>query len=230
MAITFTSGFSIVPTQAGPQVDLIRAALSNAYTQSYDNAVVGSFIQVDAANYLSISSSISATTFGMDNTTMNGPNGIGLSWGAPFAFTFRTVGSSSFTNDRIPASNYVVGFSTIFNSTGQQTASIFYSTGSVATSSIANKIGTSVALNVAAVTTSGSRHYFIRKAPTDALPDNSWMYLWSKGSLKVRGPIVNPLHYKSLATDNNEISGSWLTWTNAGYPAHQFIATTNKQW
>jgi len=56
------------------------------------------------------------------------------------------------------------------------------------------------------------------------------MYLWSKGSLKVRGPIVNPLHYKSLATDNNEISGSWLTWTNAGYPAHQFIATTNKQW
>lgn len=231
MAITFTNGFRISQPQSTPQVDLIRAGLTNAYTASYDSASVGSFIRVDSVSYLGVSSSISATTFGMDNTTMNGPNGIGLSWGAPFVFTFRTAGSSSFVNNKIPSGNYVVGFSTIFNATGQQTASIFYSTGSTATGSIATKIGTSVSLNVASATTSGSRQYFIRKTPTDVLPADSWTYMWSKNSLKIRGPIVNPLHYKSQTNDVDTISsGSWSTWLTAGYPAHQFIGTTNKQW
>jgi hypothetical protein len=207
--------------------DQIRASLSSLYTASYDAATVGDFIVVDSGSYLAVSSSLSATTYGMGEATMNGPNGPGSNWGAPFAFAL-------YQNGQIPAGNYVVAFSTIFNGVGAQTASVYFGTGSTASGSTASIIGSAVRFSISGVSVpaSGSRQYFVRKAPTDALPANSWTYIWSRQSLRIKGALLNPVQYKGVGNDplTTIVSGSWLNWTSAGAPANQFLATNNKLW
>jgi len=209
-----------------PSGDLIRAALRTAYTTSYDAAETGNFILVDSASYLAVQSQLSPTIYGMNETTMSGPNGTGTSWGSPFIFNFYQSG-------QISSSNYIIGFSTIFNSTGAQTASIYFGTGSNASGSTANIVGNVLMFSIAgSVPTSGSRQYFIRKAPNDPLSANAWMYLWSRNSLKIKGGLVNPVQYKNIG--NNALTtitaGSYSNWTTAGAPAHQFLGTTTKSW
>ena len=78
--LTGTTGLfsATAPVAVGDQ---IRAALGSAYTASYDAATVGNFIIVDSASYLAVSSSVGATTYGMNQGVMNGPDGVGTSWG-----------------------------------------------------------------------------------------------------------------------------------------------------
>jgi hypothetical protein len=230
LSITNNSGqlnaFSFSQSQVPLPSDAIRAALSPAFTASYDAATVGNFVLVDSSSYLAVSSSLSAVTFGMNQDTMNGPNGTGTTWGAPFAFNFYQDGT-------IPSGSYVVAFSTIFANTGMQTASVYYGTGSTASGSSGAIIGSPFNVNIASVPLSGSRQYFVRKAPANALPANSWTYMWSRQGIRIKGPVVNPVQYKSVGNDPPNptlASGSYSNWTTAGAPAHQFLYTAVKQW
>jgi hypothetical protein len=224
--LTGTTGLfnAAAPVAVGDQ---IRAALGSAYTASYDAATVGDFIIVDSGSYLAVSSSVGATTYGMSQGVMNGPDGTGTSWGAPFAFALHQ-------NGQIPADNYIVAFSTVFNvANTTQTASVYYATGSSASSSLASIMGSALRFTIpASGPTSGVRQYFVRKAPTDKLPGNAWTYIWSRNSLRIKGDVVNPIRYKGVGNDPPATlaSGSWLTWTTAGSPANQFLATTTKSW
>ena len=224
--LTGTTGLfsATAPVAVGDQ---IRAALGSAYTASYDAATVGNFIIVDSASYLAVSSSVGATTYGMNQGVMNGPDGTGGSWGAPFAFALHQ-------NGQIPANNYIVAFSMVFNTANTtQTASVYYATGSSASSSLASIMGSALRFTIpASGPTSGVRQYFVRKAPTDKLPGNAWTYIWSRNSLRIKGDVVNPIRYKGVGNDPPDTlaSGSWLTWTTAGSPANQFLATTTKSW
>jgi hypothetical protein len=225
-SFSVTPTVSITPSPTPVVTDSIRAALSPSYTASYDAASVGSFVLVDSSSYLSVSSSVSATTYGMNESTMNGPNGTGTSWGAPFAFNF-------YQDGQIPSGNYIVAFSTVYNNTGNQSTAVYYGTGSTASGSSGTLIGNVMTFNVASAPISGSRQYFVRKAPTDALPANSWTYMWNNLGLKIKGPIVNPVQYKnvgSTAPNPTLAGGSYSNWTTAGAPAHQFLATTVKSW
>ena len=224
--LTGTTGLfsATAPVAVGDQ---IRAALGSAYTASYDAATVGDFIVVDSGSYLAVSSSVGATTYGMDESVMNGANGPGTSWGAPFAFAL-------YQNGQIPAGNYVVAFSTVFNGVGAQTASVYFGTGSSASGSTASIIGSPVRFTIpgSSAPTLGVRQYFVRKAPTGALPANAWTYIWSRQSLKIKGALLNPVVYKGVGNDppSTLASGSWLNWTSAGSPANQFLATSTKSW
>ena len=224
--LTGTTGLfsATAPVAVGDQ---IRAALGSAYTASYDAATVGNFIVVDSASYLAVSSSVGATTYGMSQATMNGADGPGGSWGAPFAFALHQ-------NGQIPADNYIVAFSTVFNlANTTQTASVYYATGSSASSSLASIMGSALRFTIpASGPTSGVRQYFVRKAPTDKLPGNAWTYIWSRNSLRIKGALLNPVVYKNVGNDPPATlaSGSWLNWTGAGSPANQFLATSTKQW
>lgn len=206
--------------------DLIRASLSSAFTASYDSATIGTFILVDSSSYLSVSNSLSAITFGMNEATMNGPNGTGTAWGSPFAFNF-------YQDGQIPSGSYVIAFSTVYDRTGTVTSAVYYGTGSSASGSSASILGVPFSSSIASTPASGARRYYIRKAPTDALPTNSWMYMFAGSNIRVKGPVVNPVQYKSVgssAPNPTLAGGSYSNWTGAGAPSHQFLYTPNKQW
>lgn len=206
--------------------DAIRAALQPAFTASYDAATVGSFINVNSASYNSVFANLSnAARYGQTNAVLTGSVGGGSAWGAPFAFAF--------TASVIPSGNYIVGYATVIASPGaSQSLAIYYSTASNATASTA--IGDRIApANSFVSSGSNSIYYFIRKAPTDALPANSVIYLWTTGSLTIKGPNIARIPYKSVVGPAPlQITGSWLSWNtaNTGQPGHQFIATSQLQW
>lgn len=181
---------------------------------------------MDSASYLAVSQSVSAVTFGMSQDVMNGPNGPGTAWGSPFAFNF-------YQDGQIPQGSYVVAFSIVYDRTGNQISSVYYGTGSNASGSSGAIIGVPFSCSVASAPVSGSRQYFVRKAPTDALPANSWMYMFASTNIKIKGPLVNPVQYKSVgSTPPNPTlaGGSYFNWTSAGAPSHQFLYTPVKQW
>jgi hypothetical protein len=223
---TTTTTSTTTTTTTAASGDLIRAALQPAFTASYDAATVGSFINVNSTSYNNVFSSLSNTTrYGHTNAILTGSVGGGSSWGSPFAFAF--------TASIVPSGSYIIGYATVTASPGaSQSLAIYYSTASNATASTA--IGDRIApANSFISSGSNSVYYFIRKAPTDALPANSVMYLWSTGSLTIKGPNIARIPYKSvIGPAPLQITGSWLSWNtaNTGQPGHQFIATSQLQW
>ena len=206
-------------------VDAIRAALSPANTASYDAAAVGSFVAVNSSSYNNVFNSLgSMTKYGHTDAQINGANGGGTSWGAPFAFAF--------TASVVSVGSYVIGYSTVTRSTTSQSLAVYYTTASNATASTA--IGERIApANNFVGAGIDNRVYFIRKAPVDSLPANSVLYLWSTGSLTIKGPLIARIPYKLVnGPAPNQITGSWSSWntSNTGQPGHQFLATTQKQW
>lgn len=206
--------------------DSIRAALQPAFTASYDAASVGSFINVNSASYNNVFASLTSTTkYGQSDAALVGAIGGGSAWGAPFAFAF--------TASVVPSGSYIVGYATVISSAGaSQSLAIYYSTASNATASTA--IGDRIApANNFISSGSNSVYYFVRKAPPSNLPANSVMYLWSTGSLTIKGPNIARIPYKSVVGPAPlQITGSWLSWNtaNTGQPGHQFIATSQLQW
>lgn len=214
-----------VTSSAAPVGDAIRAALQAANTASYDAAAVGSFVAVNSASYNNVFSTLSSMAkYGHTDAQINGANGGGTSWGAPFAFAF--------TASVIPSGSYIIGYSTVTRNALSQSLAVYYSTASNATASTA--IGDRIApANSFVSTGTDTRYYFIRKAPTDTLPANSVLYLWTTGSLTIKGSLIARIPYKSVTGPApQQITGSWLSWNtpNTGQPGHQFIATTQLQW
>ena len=214
-----------VTSSAAPVGDAIRAALQAANTASYDAAAVGSFVAVNSASYNNVFSTLSSMAkYGHTDAQINGANGGGTSWGAPFAFAF--------TASVIPSGSYIIGYSTVTRNALSQSLAVYYSTASNATASTA--IGDRIApANSFVSTGTDTRYYFIRKAPTDTLPANSVLYLWTTGSLTIKGSLIARIPYKSVnGPAPQQITGSWLSWNtpNTGQPGHQFIATTQLQW
>jgi hypothetical protein len=205
--------------------DQIRSALQSVYTNSYDSASVGTFIMVNSESYNAVFSAVSATKYGHSDAVLNGVIGAGTSWGSPFAFAF--------TASIIPTNNYIIGYAAVPRNTAtSQSFAIYYTTASNATAS--NAIGERIG-NTNNFISSGTSttYYFIRKAPTDPLPANSVMYLWSTSSLTIKGPNIARIPYKSVTGPApQQITGSWLSWNtaNTGQPGHQFMATSTKLW
>jgi hypothetical protein len=59
------------------------------------------------------------------------------------------------------------------------------------------------------------------------------MYMFSSTNVRIKGPLVNPVQYKSVgSTPPNPTlaAGSYSNWTSAGAPSHQFLYTAVKQW
>jgi hypothetical protein len=206
--------------------DAIRAALQPAFTASYDAASVGSFINVNSSSYNNVFASLTSTTkYGQSDAALVGAIGGGSAWGAPFAFAF--------TASVVPSGSYIVGYATVISSAGaSQSLAIYYSTASNATASTA--IGDRIApANNFISSGSNSVYYFVRKAPPSNLPANSVMYLWSTGSLTIKGPNIAKIPYKLVnGPAPLQITGSWSSWNtiNTGQPGHQFIATNQLQW
>lgn len=224
-----SNGFAVATQVYTSSADLIRAALTSAYTASYDSATVGSFIQVDSSSYNNVVSNLSATKYGMADATINGADGLGTSWGSGFSFTFTQSAAL------IPANNYMVGYSVVA-SWGPSTQSViaYFSTSSAAaytgSAAVYYKLGGTTS---AISPTLNTRLYFICKAPTFTLPGTSAPAVWANGSLRIKGVNVSPIPYFiGTPTASAQFSGSWNPWisANTGQPGHQFIATTNKQW
>lgn len=205
--------------------DAIRAALSPANTASYDSASVGDFVQVNSASYNAVFSALSSMVkYGHTDAQITGANGGGTSWGAPFAFAM--------TASVIPQGNYIIGYSLVARNAGTQSYALYYTTASNATGSTAvgERIGQ---MNRFPTTGTDTRVFLIRKAPIDTLPANSVLYVWSTGSLTIKGPNIARIPYKSVTGPAPQrITGSWLSWNtaNTGQPGHQFLVTSQKQW
>ena len=215
-----------VTSSATPVVgDAIRAALQAANTASYDAASIGSFVAVNSASYNNVFATLAnMSKYGNTDAQINGANGSGIAWGSPFAFAF--------TASIIPSGSYIIGYSTVTRNALSQSIAVYYTTSSNATSSAA--IGERIApANNFVSTGTDTRYYFIRKAPTDTLPANSVLYLWSTGSLTIKGPNIARIPYKLVnGPSPQQITGSWLSWDtpNTGQPGHQFIVTSQLQW
>jgi hypothetical protein len=206
--------------------DAIRAALQPANTASYDAASIGSFVAVNSASYNNVFATLAnMAKYGNTDAQINGANGGGTSWGAPFAFAF--------TASIVPSGSYIIGYSTVTRSGNvSQSLAVYYTTSSNATSSAAIGERIAPANNFVSIGTD-TRYYFIRKAPTTTLPANSVLYLFTTGSLTVKGPNIARIPYKIVnGPAPQQITGSWLSWNtaNTGQPAHQFIATSQLQW
>ena len=205
--------------------DSIRAALSNAYTASYDAATVGNFISVDYTSYNNVFTNLSATTkYGNTDAQLTGSDA-GTRWGSPFAFAFHA-------DTKVSSGSYIIGFSNTVFTSGNATASLYYSTGSSISSSVITQIGSEVRYTAPTPTSTGARIYFIRKAPTDALTADAFTYAWFSNSVLVKN-LGTPIYYKgvgSTAPTPTMASGSWLAWNSGGPPSHQFLATTTKSW
>jgi hypothetical protein len=214
-----------ITSSAAPVGDAIRAALQPANTASYDAASIGSFVAVNSASYNNVFTTLAnMAKYGLTDAQINGANGGGTAWGAPFAFAF--------TASIVPSGSYIIGYSTVTRNAASQSLAVYYSTASNATASTA--IGDRIApANSFVSTGTDTRYYFIRKAPTTTLPADSVLYLWSTGSLTIKGPNIARIPYKSVnGPAPQQITGSWLSWNtaNTGQPAHQFIATSQLQW
>jgi len=227
--ITFTNnsnGGRMIFTVSSATGDAIRNALQAANTASYDAAAIGSFVSVNSSSYNNVFSTLAnMSKYGHTDAEINGANGGGTSWGAPFAFAM--------TASIIPSGSYVIGYSAVTRTSNfSQSLALYYTTSSNATSSTA--IGERIApANNFISTGTDTRYYFIRKTPTNALPANSVLYLWSTGSLTIKGPNIARIPYKSVnGPAPQQITGSWLSWNtaNTGQPGHQFIVTNQLQW
>ena len=205
--------------------DAIRAALSSANTASYDSASVGDFVQVNSASYNAVFSALNGMVkYGHTDAQITGPTTGSTSWGAPFAFAM--------TASVIPQGNYIIGYSLVARSAVTQSYALYYTTASNATASTAvgERIGQ---MNRFPTAGTDTRVFLIRKAPIDILPANSVLYIWSTGSLTIKGPLIARIPYKSvIGPAPQQITGSWLSWVspNTGQPAHQFLVTSQKQW
>jgi hypothetical protein len=216
---------SNTPITQSVVTDAIRTALSPANTASYDSASVGDFVQVNSASYNAVFSALSSMVkYGHTDAQITGANGGGTSWGAPFAFAM--------TASVIPQGNYIIGYSLVARNAATQSYALYYTTASNATASTAvgERIGQ---MNRFPTTGTDTRVFLIRKAPIDTLPANSVLYVWSTGSLTIKGPLVARIPYKSVSGPApQQITGSWLSWdtANTGQPGHQFLVTSQKQW
>jgi len=220
-----TTTSTTTTTTTAASGDLIRAALQSVNTASYDAAAIGSFVAVNSASYNNVFSTLSnMAKYGHTDAQINGANGGGTAWGSPFAFAF--------TASIIPSGSYIIGYSAVMRSAVTQSLALYYTTASNATASTA--IGERIApANSFVSTGTDTRYYFIRKAPTNTLPANSVLYLWSTGSLTIKGPNIARIPYKLVnGPAPLQITGSWLSWdtANTGQPGHQFIATSQLQW
>lgn len=221
------NGYAVATQVYSSSADLIRSSLTNAYTASYDSASVGAFIQVDYTSYNNVFNNLSATKYGMTDAVMTGSDGGGLSWGSTFSFAFTQSAA------QIPSSNYMVGYSIVASFSTTQQVIAYFTTASApytGSTSVYYKLGGST--NAASVALN-TRLYFVCKAPTLAFPGTAIPAVWSNGSLRIKGPNIASIPYfNGTPTSAAQFSGSWLNWNtaNTGQPAHQFIATSNKQW
>lgn len=221
------NGYAVATQVYSSSVDLIRSSLTNAYTSSYDAAATGAFIQVDYTSYNNVFTNLSATKYGLTDAVMTGSDGSGISWGSTFSFAFTQSAA------QIPSSNYMVGYSVVASWTSTQQVIAYFTTASApytSSTSVYHKLGGSTN---AASPAQNTRLYFVCKAPTLAFPGTAIPAIWSNGSFRIKGPNIARIPYfNGTPTSAAQFSGSWNNWNtpNTGQPAHQFIATSNKQW
>jgi hypothetical protein len=200
----------------GPQVDKIQASLG-ASKAGYDNAAANSWVKVTETEYnnllVIISGSVKygAPELFMNTTATNG-------WSADY-----TVGGNS-NIARIPASNYVIGWSV---RTGTSSSSSAGSKLKVSGSQTSGYVDYGGPLPDMGSIAGNTRVYFVLKNPiakTPAAPAYIAMYNATAYFLgNIGGPSHGPEYYKS--GDSNVPATAFQTDSYS-----QVISTGTKQW
>lgn len=207
------NGYAVATTVYSASGDLIRAALTPAYTASYDAATVGNFIQVDSASYNNVFTNLSATKYVMNDTDLNSAaSGWSTGYNISYDDTINSIGS-------IPINNYIIGYAYRGNSAAAVTTYLRSGT-------TANGTHTKIGANVTYTDIGAKTVYFIRKAPTTATASKVYLSFYMNGTAlgQVSGKSNYPIYF-SNGIDTN----TWTPFTG-GYPTFQALATTNKQW
>ena len=203
-------------TSSATASDSIRASLLSGSQLRYDSAVVGDFITVSSTEYASVVTAVTATKYIMTDADLTSSF---TGWSTGYNVSYHDSLKSEAT---IATSSYIIGYA--YSGTWAAATSIttYLRTGTSATGSH-TKLGS----NLSFVPQSGGRTlYFIRKAPTTATTQKTYVSFYSTGSSlgQVSGKTNYPVYY-SINIDTN----SWTNFTGA-YPSFQVLATTTKLW
>jgi len=195
--------------------DSIRSSLLAPTQTRYDAATVGNFITVSSTEYTSVVTSVSATKYIMTDADLtSGFTGWTPGYNISYNDNLKTEGS-------IPTSNYIIGYAYSGGFTSGNITTYLRS----GTSS--NGTHTKIGANIVFTPGSGNKTlYFIRKAPTTATSQKTYISFYTTGNSlgQVSGKTNYPIFY-SISADTN----SWTSF-NGGYPTLQVIATTQKLW
>jgi hypothetical protein len=176
-SITKTPTLTPTPTQT-PLVfsaDSIYNLLSSSGKTSYQNAVLGNFIQVSESDYVNVLNGLSgATTYGPTFDQFTGTTN--SEWG-PVSFI------SDSTQSSLSPNNYIVGFAVRAARylSGQQfyTVNVYQTSGTVSGGTY-----TGITNNISFTNPSaGAKTYFIRKSPQTAISSTTYLGLYSSGNI-----------------------------------------------
>ena len=195
--------------------DAIRAALLAGSQTRYDSATVGNFITVSSTEYASVVTAVTATKYVMTDADLTSAF---TGWTPGYNISYNDTTTSEAT---VATSSYIIGYA-FSGGFGAGTITTYLRTG---TSS--NGTHTKIGSNLVFSPGSGNRTlYFIRKAPTTATTQKTYISFYMTGNSlgQVSGKTNYPIFF-SNSIDTN-------TWTNftGGYPTLQVIATTTKLW
>ena len=212
----FSSPFSVTYRKSSITTgDSIRSALSTSSQLSYDSATVGNFITVSSSEYAAVVTAVTATKYIMTDADLTSAfNGWSTGFNISYNDTTKSEGS-------IPASRYIIGYA-FSGGFGAGSVTTYLRTGTAS-----NNTHVKMGSNVVFTPGSGSKTvYFIRKAPTSATTQKTYVSFYMNGTNlgQVSGKTNYPIYYSS-GIDTN----SWTVFTG-GYPCFQVIATTTKLW
>jgi hypothetical protein len=211
----FSNPLSVTYKKITSSGDAIRSALSISSQLNYDSASIGNFITVSSSEYASVVNSVTATKYIMTDVDLTSAfNGWSTGFNISYNDTTKSEGS-------IPESRYIVGYA-FSGGFGAGSVTTYLRTGTAS-----NNTHVKMGSNVVFTPGSGNKTvYFIRKAPTSATTQKTYVSFYMNGTNlgQVSGKTNYPIYYSS-GIDTN----SWTVFTG-GYPCFQVIATTTKLW
>ncbi len=200
---------------AATGADSIRSSLNAGSQTRYDSATVGDFITVSSAEYASVVTAVTATKYIMTDADLTSSfTGWSTGYNVSYQDTTKSEGA-------IPTSNYIIGYA-FSGGFGAGNITTYLRTGTAS-----NNTHTKLGSNIVFAPGSGSKTlYFIRKAPTTATSQKTYVSFYMNGTNlgQVSGKTNYPIYYSQFIDTN-----TWTSFTG-GYPTLQVIATTNKLW
>jgi len=195
--------------------DAIRTALLAGSQTRYDAASIGNFITVSSTEYASVVTAVTATKYVMTDSDLTSAF---TGWSTGYNISYNDTLKSEAT---VTTSSYIIGYA-FSGGFGASSITTYIRTGTTA-----NGTHTKIGSNLVFTPGSGNKTlYFIRKAPTTATTQKTYISFYMTGSSlgQVLSKSNYPIFYSNLIDTN-----SWTNFTG-GYPTFQVIATTNKLW
>ena len=209
MPVILNSGITIAPGIKITGTSKIRSSLSPAGQAAYDNAAVGNFIRVSAADYNNVKTSLSNTKTIGDNSDAI------LFFGSSYSGTCAALNNPA--NSNVDPGFYIIGFVSRHYAIANATFRYLTST---------SDRGTYTQLaNSALVANSNTASYYIRKDPNDVSLSTIYVGIVSNtGSMS-----VSNTNWSNAAFDCSEPYSSW-TGRVGTQPVFQTLLTGDRQW